>query len=347
MRHCSTLFFGLAAAVALGCSESAPAASSAVFDAGASADGGTGADAKVGDSVAVDQCAADQCNSGAADTEATDNASSGVDAPDPVADSADAAPPLDIDFDLLDPQDAATADLVEPKGPVGQLYAHTAEELYKLDVAAKAFVLTGKWSYDKNAGSVTDIALDGYGQLFAITHKDLFQCNVDTAKCKWLAAMPEQYYGMTLVPKGTVDPNKDAMIGVSQDGDWVQIVVTGGVVKLQKLGNFGSGWLCSGDAFSVGGVGTFATVKKATGGNDSLASIDPKTGKVLKIIGDTGVKSLFGLAWWDNVVYGFSSDGNVYELDITTGKATPIGGISAPKGLKWWGAGVSTRAAGQ
>jgi hypothetical protein len=47
------------------------------------------------------------------------------------------------------------------------------------------------------------------------------------------------------------------------------------------------------------------------------------------------------------VFYGFSSDGNVYVLDVVTGKASVVSGIQAPKGIKWWGAGVSTRAAGK
>ncbi len=333
------LFLAAATAVGLaGCSDPAPGAAS-VFDAGS------------GDGAAADAKAAETAAETSAETAAVADVATEV-APDVVADTADdsddSVAQADVDWsELLDPPDAPIAgDAAEPTGPVGFLYAQTADELYKLDLAAKAFSFVGKWSYDKNAGSVTDIAVDQYGQLFAITHKDLFLCNVDTAKCKWLMAMPEQYYGMTLVPKGTVDPEKDAIIGISQTGDWVQIIATPTGAKLKKLGSFGSGWLCSGDAFSVEGVGTFATVKKATG-NDSLAQVDPKTGKVLAVIGDTGVKNLFGLAWWAGVVYGFSSDGNVYELDTQTGKAVVAAGLASPKGAKWWGAGVSTRAAGK
>lgn len=337
-RPLAAIAAGLAG-FALACS-TAPSspATTTVFEAGSGGDAPSAEVSTAKDSAA--DAATSETVAGDAELDAT--AQTGADA------VADSEPQPDIDWsEFLDPEDAVPTDAPEPTGPVGELYAQSADELYKLDVAKKAFVLVGKWSFDKKSGSVTDIAVDGTGQLFAITHADLFVCNVTTAKCKWLATMPEAYYGMTLVPKGTVDATGDAIIGVSQDGDWTRVTPSGGTAKLTKLGSFGGGWLCSGDAFSVKGVGTFATVKKATGGNDSLAEVDPKTGKVLKIVGDTGVKQLFGLAWWDNVVYGFSADGNAYTLDVTTGKASPVAGIAAPKGIKWWGAGVSTRAAGQ
>lgn len=341
MRHCVLVMTAVAAWGLLGCSDPAKGAATAVFDGAAtdSATAATGQDAAKTDAKdAVSDAAAEVVADAAPDTAA-----------DVAPEVDDVGPVEDVDWsELLDPQDGgAAADAAEPAGPVGFLYAQTAAELYKLDLAAKAFTLVGKWTFDKNSGGVTDIAVDQYGQLFAITNKDLFLCNVDTAKCKWLMAMPEQYYGMTLVPKGTVDPEKDAIIGISQSGEWVQIIPTAKGAKLQKLGSFGGGWLCSGDAFSVETVGTFATVKKANGGNDSLVQVDPKTGLVLNVIGDTGVKSLFGLAWWAGVVYGFSADGNIYELSTATGQATVVAGLAAPKGAKWWGAGVSTRAAGK
>lgn len=326
----------------LGCSEDVSGGAGAAQDALAGADGG-------GDGQTADGSASD---SGGADAgDALDSSAEDSAAADSAVDSAgdDAA---DVDWsDLLDPEDSTSGDsgsgdVVEPVGPVGQLYAETPDELYRLDLATKAFTKVGKFSFNKNPGEVTDIALDQGGALYAITNDDLFTCTVEAAKCTWLAALPEIFNGMTFVPKGTVSATADTLIGISQDGDWTQITVNGNKVSLKKLGTYGGGWLSSGDAFSVEGIGTYATLK-GKGTSDSLASIDPKTGKILKIIGETGAKGLYGLAWWSGVFYGFSSDGNVYVLDVTTAKATVVSGITAPKGVKWWGAGVSTRAAGK
>ena len=68
--------------------------------------------------------------------------------------------------------------------------------------------------------------------------------------------------------------------------------------------------------------------------------------EVLKIIGSTGAKGLFGIAWSNDVFYGFSVEGKIWTIDVQTGKAKLATHITAPKGLSWWGAGVSTRANG-
>ncbi len=233
-------------------------------------------------------------------------------------------------------------------GPPPSLFAHTKDKLYAFDPGKSAMVEVGKFSFNKKKGLVTDIALDQFRNLFAITFEDLFKCNPDTAACAWIAKLPAEFNGLTFIPESLVPGSKtEALIGISEKGAWNWIKEDGkGGMTMKKLGTYGGGWLSSGDAFAVVGVGTFATLKKKSGGIDSLAKLDPKTGKLLKVIGSTGVKGLFGFAWWADVFYGFSNDGKVYVIDVTTGKATEALQISAPKNVKWWGAGVSTRANG-
>jgi hypothetical protein len=261
-----------------------------------------------------------------------------------------------LDTGTIEPEDISEAveDIaVEPEDtftpPInGTLFAHTKDTLYTLDVAKGAMVSVGKFSFDKKKGLVTDIALDQFRNLWAVTFDDLFSCDADSAKCKWVAGLPEEFNGLTFIPESLVPGSKqEALIGISEDGDWNWIKPDGkGGMTLKKLGKYGGGWLSSGDAFSVVGIGTFATLKKKSGGIDSLASVDPKTGKILKVIGSTGAKGLFGFAWWADVFYGFSNDGKLWEIDVTTGKATVSAAIKVPSGVKWWGAGVSTRANG-
>jgi hypothetical protein len=262
------------------------------------------------------------------------------------------AAPADVDWsDLLDDDtgqsDATAADAAPGGSPVGQLYAHTKDSLYRLDLQAKQFTLVGKFTFDKAPGSVTDIALDAFGKLFSLTDHDVFECQVASADCKWLTKLPGTgtYNGLTFVPKGTVDATQDVLIGIATDGSWDRIDYNGATAKVTKLGQYGGGWLSSGDAFSVDSVGTYATMK-GKGTSDSLALIDPKSGKILQIVGETGAKQLYGLAWWAGVFYAFSNDGNVYTLDVKSAKASIVQGITVPTGAKWWGAGVSTRAAG-
>ena len=285
----------------------------------------------------------------------TKSAPDGGEATDAGAEVADVASGTDAETPDVDLPDMNWDEVLDPDAspdvdfskPVGQLYAHTSNTLYKLDAATNAFVLVGKFSFDKSGASVTDIALDRYGKLFAITNHDLFSCVTSTAACSWLAVLPGTgtFNGLTFVPVGTISATAETLVGIGTDGSWNQIDLAGSTATITKLGSYGGGWLSSGDAFSVEGIGTYATLKGVSK-TDSLAKIDPTNGKILSIVGETGVNQLFGLAWWNGVFYGVSNDGNIYTLDITTGKASKVTGITTPTGVKWWGAGVSTRANG-
>ena len=341
--------WGLVAGAAA-CSDPAPATTVSGVGPlrnGAATDAGAAVDGKAGDgSVALDTGAPDA----AVDSARAADAAGAADAmPDPV-DTAATSDASDIDWSGLLDKDG-TGDVEVPPvdagagGPVGQLYAHTSDALFRLDLTTKAIVEVGKFTFDKSKGLVTDIAVDAGGKLYAVTYADVFVCGIANAKCTWIADLPSPFNGLTFVPKGTVDPAADVLIGIGETGSWNHIQITGGKTTIKKLGNYPTGWLSSGDAFSVDGIGTYATLKGKSP-TDTLVRVNPKTGAVDQFVGETGVDNLFGLAWWQGVFYAFSSSGIVYTLNVQTGAATPVQGIAVPKGVKWWGAGVSTRANG-
>lgn len=306
---------------------------------GAAGDGTVGSDSSASGDAAADSTT-DADGADVADT---------IDVIDPDADGgADALSDGNTVGDTV--SDGADGDVTQvgPQNPVGTLYAHTENTLYKLGLATKTFAKVAVFAFDKNKGSVTDIALDKVGTLYAITFDDVFVCNELTASCKWLAELPQSFNGLTFVPAGTVDPNDEALIGIGNAGTWNHIKVSGGKATIKLLGTYGGGWSSSGDAFSVSGIGTYATVNKAGSSGDSLVQVDPKTGKIQKVIGQTAASSLWGLAWWGGVFYGFSGGvgGGVYTIDAATGKSTKVTAMKVPSGAQWWGAGVSTRAAG-
>lgn len=352
----------LTAGIVAACS-SAPTgdATAKSADAKSTADGTSATDAvNAQDGSCVETACADSVNAGADGASAPVDGSAAADAAsDSVADAPTADVPVgdlqvvdvppedtgpDIDFDLLDPADTGVPEDTGPAPQMpGVLYAHTADTLYKLDKAG--FVQIGNFLYNKNAGQMTDIAIDKDGKLFGVTFYDLFECDPKTAACNWLASLPSQFNGLTFVPVGTVKAMDEALIGIENSGGWNLIEVNGASATIKKLGSYGA-YQSSGDAFSLEKVGTYATVKAGMfGGNDKLAEVDPKTGKVTKIVGDTGVSDLWGFAWFNQVFYGFASNGGVYSVDVTNGKATKATGFTVPNGVSWWGAGVSTRAA--
>ena len=95
----------------------------------------------------------------------------------------------------------------------------------------------------------------------------------------------------------------------------------------------------SGDLVSVTGLGTLATVKRSGSTTDWLAKVDMSTG-VATPIGDTGFGSIWGLGFWKNKVFGFTSGGAFVLIDPSTGVATSVE-TGSPT---WWGAGVTTSA---
>ncbi len=305
------------------------------------------ADAATGDAVALADAATYDKDSGSvpadsANAEVAAGDANSADALDVATADADDA----IDWDLLDPEDtgsdALSGDAKPPALGLGAIFAHSSTELYKLD--KNIFTKIGTFSFDKNFGEVTDIALDDGGALYAVSFNDVFSCDKTSAKCLWLATLPQSFNGLTFVGKDTAKTGVPALIGIANSGDWNLIEVAGGKAKVSKLGSYG-GYSSSGDAFSVDGIGTYATVKAGMFGSDKLVQVDPSTGAVLKVVGDTGVSDLWGVAWSGGVLYGFASNGGVYSLDMANGKASTVPGLVIPSGISWWGAGVSTRAA--
>ena len=71
-----------------------------------------------------------------------------------------------------------------------------------------------------------------------------------------------------------------------------------------------------------------------------LAEINPKTGTLTRIIGPTNQLETYGLAYWAGKGYGFSQDGRITEINMTTGSSTTV--LQLDGGTAWYGAGVTT-----
>ncbi len=152
---------------------------------------------------------------------------------------------------------------------------------------------------------------------------------------------------LSFVPKGTVDPDEEALVGY-EDSDYVRISITDGTKT--RIGSLGGGFRSSGDIVSVKGGSTYLTVKSLKGSQcmttDCLVEVNPATGAVVKDWHSIEHADVFGLAFWGGKVYGFDKAGEVFEVTFgatqLATKAIPI--PSAPTTLSFWGAGSSTSA---
>lgn len=225
--------------------------------------------------------------------------------------------------------------------PVALIYAHSPDTLYRLDANTKQVAVVGPFS--GGCSSVIDIAIDSSSNGYVTTSSDLWKVDLQTAACTHIAtgSYPNS---LSFVPKGTLDPNVEAMVGYN-GSEYIRIdTTTGGVTK---IGQLSGGYSSSGDIVSVIGGGTFLTVKGGSGScNDCLLQIDPKTGDLVQSYGSVAHVDVFGLAFWAGTAYGFDNGGQMFSIGWQNNKlvTSDIPVPNPPPGLQFWGAGSTTSA---
>lgn len=210
--------------------------------------------------------------------------------------------------------------------------------LYLLDPVAQTFATIGP--LQGSGGFVTDLAVDRAGLLFATTTSGLFQVDTGTAACTKIGSSGTYPNSLSFVPKGTLDPDEDALVGY-QGPAYLRIDPVTGDMKI--LANI-SPYTSSGDLVALPDGRAYLTAQGA-GCDDCLLQIDPASGAVLSVIGDIGYSGVWGLAYWGGTTYGFTSGGAVLIIDLETGLGQPITYPGLPANVDFWGAGSSVAAA--
>ena len=252
--------------------------------------------------------------------------------------------------------------------PPGRVFAHTADTLYLYDPLAKTLVKKGMFSCLKQNGAsldrVLDIAIDAAGVMYATSDIGFLKVtNPDTATCTYVKEDPTVEYpnSLAFVPMGTVDKTKETLVGYAFQGPglpatvYVKIELATGVMTrvnegtaadtLNPPGDAGTKYRSSGDliAMSRNGNRAFLTVRKSDDltARDFLAEVDPATGRLKAILGQTSGTALFGFGQWAGTGYGFSGTGEVVEINLENGASKTILTIDTDGG-GWFGAGVTT-----
>lgn len=219
-----------------------------------------------------------------------------------------------------------------------RMYAHSSSTLWSVDVATYEPALIGDFVWPNGVDQMTDLAIDRHGQLFGVSFGGMYVCHPVTAVCWALGGLPASYNGLTFVPAGTLLPDKDALIGISEEGDWYHLTIADQMVTAEKLGGYGGQYSSAGDAFSIEGVGTFAAVYKVGVNTTVIVSVDPLTGKVLADLAVLPLSTVWGLAGWEGAIVAFDFTGDMAKVDPMTKEITLLGN----KPSEWWGAAVST-----
>lgn len=249
-------------------------------------------------------------------------------------------------------------------GP-GRVYAHTTDTLYLYEPVAGELTKIAKFSCLLAGEAVIDYAVDRTGTTFATTFKRFLSVDPITATCTEIgkSAVGDNYpNSLSFVPAGTVDATKEVLVGYAALGghansiDYVSIDTASG--KMTKIGDMNPAgaakrYHASGDIIALirDGNRAYATVKleaddagTATG-TDLLAEIDPKSGNVKRIIGDTKQNNIFGFGYWAGKGYAFCDNGVIASVDMSNGSSVVLKTLTVDGGpASWYGAGITTQA---
>jgi len=191
---------------------------------------------------------------------------------------------------------------------------------------------------------MTDLAVTRDGVVYTCSAVGLYRVDTTSAATTHIAdfdvTIPGQFNGLTFLPEGVLDPSSETLVGAASSGEYFRIDTTTAAVT--PLGRYSDGFGSSGDIVSVEGAGTYATVTRGDLGSDLLVRLDPATGSVNPIGSGTGFMRVFGLGYFRNRLYGFTTVGELVQIDIMTGVGTLV---SADTGAsQFYGAGVTTTA---
>lgn len=232
---------------------------------------------------------------------------------------------------------ATEAGRPDPTGG-GEVFGHSDNTLYRVDTVTRSVTEVGTFNGCTN---VNDIALDETSSIYASTGTELFYVETNTGNCTRISTgtFPNS---LSFVPAGTVEPDREALVGF-QGGDYVKIDPKSGTVT--KIGAIGDGLESSGDVVSAKGGKTFVSVRgKGCSDSDCLIEIDPATGALTRNWGPIGKTQVFGLAFWAGELYAFTNAGELVLLTLAGDKleAKPIVVANAPPTFR--GAGSTTSA---
>ncbi|MGH7294343.1 MAG: hypothetical protein ACRELB_05395, partial [Polyangiaceae bacterium] len=154
--------------------------------------------------------------------------------------------------------------------------ANTDNTLYSVDPATKVATAIGPMvgtSDSSTDGTVTDVAVNGNGDVYVNTESKIYQAalpagGTGTVQLTVKATIQgsTKFYALAFAPAGALDPNNETLVGGDSAGNLWSIDTNGGTTK--NLGTFGPDATISGNTFELSGDVVFyldPTTKAPTG----------------------------------------------------------------------------------
>jgi hypothetical protein len=190
----------------------------------------------------------------------------------------------------FDPSGSGGAGTTGSGGGVSAAYAHTSTTLFTFDPASPSLVTTKIGNFDcigkpGQDGSMTDLAVNGQGDLWGISAKNVYHLAPSGGAVHCDKTIPltnpatVQFYGLTFAPVGVLGAGKEVLVAGNTDGELWSIDENGTLALHGNLGkvpandgqghtysskNQGQRWELSGDIVFLANGGKavgFATVR--------------------------------------------------------------------------------------
>ena len=223
------------------------------------------------------------------------------------------------------------------------VYAHSDHVLYTINLQTQSLVTVGDFG---SSDVMTDLAVAPSGTIYVVSYSALYTASaVDghVTKVGSLSACGQKGVALTTTSDGR-------MWVADYMGAICEIDLSGGTPVVKPPVMLQGGYALSGDMVGIGNGTVFGSAYKladaATQTDNILVTVDVATGAVTRL-GATGFPRLYGVAFQQDKVFGFTHDGSgrVVTIDTTTGAGTMFGTFMDPvtnKGIAFAGAGVNS-----
>ncbi len=231
-----------------------------------------------------------------------------------------------------EPADTSLPTEPDAGGPRGTIFVESGRVLQTYDPYSKALKTVGPFTCLPTDDFMFDIAVDRDSNIYGVTRLDRF-VKVDplTGACTVIRQGTGLEFPslIAFVPRGTLDLANDALVGYEGEKYLRVDVRTGAVTEIGTLNppDASTPYEAAGDLVSAGQNGMFLTATLTTGATDAgdfFVRFDPKTGRRLSLVGNTGYERLFGLGYWGGRIFAFTTPGEILQVDPRTAKATLV-----------------------
>jgi uncharacterized protein DUF6923 len=237
------------------------------------------------------------------------------------------------------------------------VYAHSDHVLYHIDLVSKQLITVGPFNAPQvPSGSgmaedvITDLAVSPDNAIYVISKTNLYTASSTDGHVTTVGpvtACGQYAVALTFAANGKLY-SADFM------GAFCEIDISQNPPRVTPVGQLGQGLALSGDLVAVSDGTMYGTAYRladaanmGTQVNNILVKIDPATGMVTQLMGMTGYPKLFGIAFDQGQVFGFTHDGSghVVTINPTTGQGTVYATFMDPstgRGISFAGAGVNS-----